>query len=125
MRAEEDVPGFTLICEYAGEVHPARQSEYLFSTTKDSIMELVHAKRSVNSRIIDPDNHGNLARFISGVNNYSEKSLQKQNVRSAKFDIDGRVHVLLYTFRRIKKGEYLYYDYNAGGSSTYPTEEFV
>ena len=57
--------------------------------------------------------------------NQSDESWDHVNTCDVKFDIDGRVHVLLYSFRRIKKGEYLYYDYNAGGSSTYPTEEFV
>lgn len=32
---------------------------------------------------------------------------------------------MLYADRNIKKGELLYYDYNAGGFNEYPTEDFV
>ena len=39
--------------------------------------------------------------------------------------IDGTVHILLIAKRNIKKGEILYYDYNAGGYDSYNTEHFV
>lgn len=40
-------------------------------------------------------------------------------------DISGHARVLLYAKKKIYKGEYLYYDYNAGGFDDYPTENFI
>lgn len=37
----------------------------------------------------------------------------------------GQSRVVLYAFKRICKGEILYYDYNEGGFDNYPTEDFV
>lgn len=44
-------------------------------------------------------------------------------MKSARFDIDGKVHVILYASRDIRNGEVLYYDYNAW-HDLYPTEHF-
>ena len=42
-----------------------------------------------------------------------------------RFDIDGHSRVVLFAKRKIKAGEILYYDYNAGGFDEYPTENFI
>ena len=110
----------TLICEYAGDVFFLKNKIF---DNNDSIMDLITCPNSILSMVICPKKYGNLARFISGINN--KKNKQKQNVYSIRVDIHGSVHVLLLTRRKIKKGEILYYDYNGGGYNTYPTEEFV
>ena len=91
----------------------------------DSIMELIRNPSSSNSLVICPEKKGNIARFISGINNLDAKAKKKLNLNSARYDIDGTVHVILYASRKIKPEEVLYYDYNAGGSSSYPTENFI
>merc|ERR1719287_132043 len=57
---------------------------------------------------------GNTARFLSGVNNRSLMSKRKANVRTRRFVMDGKMHVCLFTCRRVEAGEILTYDYNAG-----------
>ena len=118
VRALDEMVTNTLICEYTGEV--------LFDDN-DSIMDLIHTPTSDTSLVICPEKFGNLARFISGINNnYKEmKKKKNQNVYSFRVDIDGSVHILLLASKRIKKGEILYYDYNAGGYNSYNTEHFV
>jgi len=66
------------------------------------------------SLIIDPTNEGNIARFLSGVNNKSIVSRRQANVRTRRFVLDGQMHVVMFTSRRIEPGEMLNYDYNAG-----------
>lgn len=122
MKAAEEIKKNSLICEYTGEVCYLRKK--LFDTN-DSIMELIRNPSSSSSLVICPEKKGNIARFISGINNSDKNARKKQNVNSSRYDIDGKVHVLLYASKTIKKGEILYYDYNAGGSGTYPTENFV
>ncbi len=85
-------------------------------------MDLIHSKISDVSLVIYPQKFGNLARFLSGINN--EKKTNKQNVYSLRVNIDGSVHILLITKKKIKKGDILYYDYNAGGYNNYDTGEF-
>lgn len=121
VKATDDISPLTLICEYTGEVHFARKK--LFDKN-DSIMDLLRTPNSSTSLVIAPEQRGNLARFISGINNNSS-GRKKQNVSSIRLDIEGSVHVLLYASKKIKKGEVLYYDYNAGGFSGYPTEHFI
>ena len=124
VRALDEMVTNTLICEYTGEVCLARNR--LFDDN-DSIMDLIHTPTSDTSLVICPEKFGNLARFISGINNnYKEmKKKKNQNVYSFRVDIDGSVHILLLASKRIKKGEILYYDYNAGGYNSYNTEHFV
>ena len=124
VKALDEMVTNTLICEYTGEVSLARNR--LFDEN-DSIMDLIHSPTSDTSLVICPEKYGNLARFISGINN-KYKILKKknyQNVYSIRVNIDGSVHILLLASKRIKKGEILYYDYNAGGYNTYNTEHFV
>ena len=124
VRALDEMVTNTLICEYTGEVCLARNR--LFDDN-DSIMDLIHTPTSDTSLVICPEKYGNLARFISGINNkYKEmKKKKNQNVYSFRVNIDGSVHILLLASKRIKKGEILYYDYNAGGYDSYNTEHFV
>jgi len=124
VRALNEMVTNTLICEYTGEVSLARNR--LFDEN-DSIMDLIHSPTSDTSLVICPEKYGNLARFLSGINNKYKvlKKKKNQNVYSLRADIDGSVHILLLTSKKIKKGEILYYDYNAGGYNTYNTEHFV
>ncbi len=124
VRALDEMVTNTLICEYTGEVCLARNR--LFDDN-DSIMDLIHSPTSDTSLVICPEKFGNLARFLSGINNkYKVLNKKKnQNVYSFRVDIDGSVHILLLASKRIKKGEILYYDYNAGGYNSYPTQNFV
>jgi hypothetical protein len=88
-------------------------------------MELIRNPSSSNSLVICPEKKGNIARFISGINNIDINARKKLNLNSARYDIDGTVHVILYACRNIKAGETLHYDYNAGGSESYPTDNFI
>ena len=112
----------TIICEYTGEVTLLRKKIF---DKNDSIMELIRTPSSDTSLVICPEKFGNLARFLSGVNNFDQNLKKKQNVNSLRMSIDGTVHILLIAKRNIKKGEILYYDYNAGGYNQYPTQNFV
>ena len=93
--------------------------------SNDSIMELLKTPRSQTTLVICPEKYGNLARFLSGINNKEKKSIAKQNVQSIRMDVEGHARVVLYAKRKISEGELLYYDYNAGGFWEYPTENFV
>ena len=124
VKALDEMVTNTLICEYTGEVSLARNR--LFDEN-DSIMDLIHTPTSDTSLVICPEKFGNLARFLSGINNKYKllKKKKNQNVYSLRVNIDGSIHILLLTSKKIKKGEVLYYDYNAGGYNTYNTDHFV
>ena len=122
VKAIDDISMNTIICEYTGEVTLLRKKIF---DHNDSIMELIRTPSSDTSLVICPEKYGNLARFISGVNNFKEELKKKQNVNSLRLSIDGKVHILLIARRNIKKGEILYYDYNAGGYNQYPTQDFI
>ena len=78
VRAIEDIPEKTLISEYVGDVDFARNRIF---DKNDSIMDLLRTTRSKTSLVICPENHGNLARFLSGINNFEKGSKKnKQNV---------------------------------------------
>lgn len=64
-----------------------------------------------------------MGRFINGVNNRTGKS--KINVGSVRMFCKGKPGVFLFTTRKIRKGESLAYDYNAGGLEGYHTENFI
>jgi len=67
VRAQEDIKLGTLITEYVGEVDFARNN--IFNKSNDSIMDLLRTPRSRTSLVILPNRKGNLARFLSGINN--------------------------------------------------------
>ena len=126
VRAQDDIAKGTLICEYVGLVYTYR--ELVFSSN-DSIMTLLKTPRSETTLVILPEKHGNISKFISGVNNHNQelkysvlyKIRKKQNVASMRVEVDNKVRVVIYTLKCIKKGELLYYDYNAGGDDNYDT----
>jgi hypothetical protein len=119
VKATGFIKRFTLLCEYSGEVvDPEKDQEV---TRSDALMDYLSSESS--NLVIFPDKFGNLARFISGVNNETGK--HTQNVKSIKVKIDGSLHILLYTTRNIHPGETLYYDYNEGGLNEKDTSNFV
>ncbi|KAK8800269.1 hypothetical protein WA171_004904 [Blastocystis sp. BT1] len=129
---EDDIQGFiviadeiirkdTYITEYIGEVDILAKNE---QNSNDSIMDLLRSGNPKTSLVIIPEKVGNLARYLSGVNNSSEQSKKKQNVRSARYVIDNSLHVLLIALRDIKPGEILTFDYN-GLDHNYPTDHFI
>jgi len=105
------MPRHTLIAEYLGEVVTMENSG---QSNSDSLMVLLDTGDPETSLIIDPTMQGNIARFLSGVNNRSLLSKRKANVRTRRFIYMGKVHVCLFTSRRVEAGEILNYDYNAG-----------
>lgn len=120
VEAAADLPELTLICEYLGEVRTCRQC--LFSAN-DSIMELLDTGDADTSLSVVPERHANVGRFFNGVNNGCKDSKKRQNLRSIRCQVDGKVCVLLYTKRGVKKGEQLLYDYNEA-KEMYPTGDF-
>ncbi|CDW89782.1 histone-lysine n-methyltransferase atxr6-like [Stylonychia lemnae] len=121
VEAAQDMSDLTLICEYAGEVRTFRQC--LFDKN-DSIMELLDTGDSDTSLNIVPQKQANVGRFFNSINNSSKDSKKKQNIRSLRCQIDGKVTVLIFTKRPVKKGESLLYNYNEA-KNLYPTEDFI
>jgi len=103
------IPKHTLITEYIGELITLEES-----SESDSLMILLDSGDPKTSLIIDPTNAGSIARFFSGVNNKSIVSKRKANIRTRRFCLDGKLHVVLFTSKRIEPCERLNYDYNAG-----------
>ena len=110
LRAIDEIPEFTLLCEYSGEV--SRNYE-LHGSSNDSIFNLIETFSPYVNCCINPERYGNVAEYIAGINSENKK-LIKENVRALKANIDGKLHILLYTLKKIKKNEVLYYDYNGG-----------
>ena len=77
VRAVDDIPEMTLISEYVGDVDFARNRIF---DKNDSIMDLLRTTRSKTSLVICPEKYGNLARFLSGINNSAKNAKKKQNV---------------------------------------------
>lgn len=89
-------------------------------------MELLCTGSPSSSLVVVPYEHANIARFFNGINNSVKDSKRKhQNVRTMRCQVDGQATVLLYTKRKVKKGEVLMYDYNEAGKNLYPTDHFV
>ena len=112
VEALEPIKKHTLIAEYIGEVTTIERSNT--SSSSDSLMMLLDTNDDATSLIIDPTRTGNIARFLSGINNRSNLSKRKANVRTRRFALDGRCRVALFTAKNIEAGEKLHYDYNAG-----------
>jgi len=111
VKALSCMPRHTIIEEYLGEIVTMEQSS---QSSSDSLMVLLDTRDPETSLIIDPTLVGNIARFLSGVNNRSLMSKRKANVRTRRFVLDGKMHICLFTSRRVEAGEILTYDYNAG-----------
>ena len=124
VKANTRIKKNTLICEYTGDVLTFKEF-CLRGIKNDSIMDLTYTPQSETSLIICPYKHSNIARFISGINNFT-KFKKQINVFSAKVSINGVLHILLIAKKDIEKNEILYYDYNAGAKrNNYPTKNFI
>ncbi|KAI0507736.1 hypothetical protein KFK09_013864 [Dendrobium nobile] len=121
VHADEDIKDMTFISEYTGDVDYLKKREH---DDCDSMMTLLLATNPFHSLVICPDKRGNIARFISGINNHTPEGMKKQNIKCVRYDVDGRCRVLLVACRDISRGERLYYDYN-GYEQEYPTEYFL
>ena len=97
----------TLLCEYCGDVVSDRD---ILTSSNDSNMRLITNPSSSLSLTISPMKNTNIAKFFSGINNLT--GIKNINVTSIKISIDGQIHILLYTCKKIEIGEILYYDYN-------------
>lgn len=96
-----DIPKFTIVCEYIGEVMTLRKCIDLQKFHhNDSIMDLWYGKDSDESLVICPYKWTNIARFLNGVG----KRIEEKNVHSIKICYRGKPMVLLVTSRKIKKG---------------------
>ncbi|GFY87545.1 similar to TRITHORAX-RELATED PROTEIN 5 [Actinidia rufa] len=122
VEADGPIKDMTLVTEYTGDV------DYIINRENDdcdSMMTLLLAKdHPSNSLVICPDKRGNIARFISGINNHTPEGRKKQNLKCVRYNVNGECQVLLVATRDIAKGERLYYDYN-GYEYEYPTHHFV
>jgi hypothetical protein len=107
IKATAPIKKYTLLCEYTGEV--IHKTEDFYS---DDLMG--YAAFDDKDYVIYPGKQGNIARFMSGINNVTGKD--KQNVQSIKFKIGEKIHIALYTIKQVKEGELLYYDYNQGST---------
>ncbi|CAD8095201.1 unnamed protein product [Paramecium primaurelia] len=122
VRSVQPIAYKTLICEYAGDVY--RFADQVYSTS-DSIMSLLETGFAATSLVIIPEKNGNIAKYLSGINNSKKNSKKiQQNVKSRRYNVEGQSRVILYACRDIKSGEILYYDYNEGGFK-YNTNYFV
>ncbi|XP_078440086.1 TRITHORAX-RELATED PROTEIN 6 isoform X2 [Wolffia australiana] len=120
VEADKFIKDLTIVAEYVGDVDYLKNREH---DDGDSMMTLLCADDPANSLVICPNKRGNIARFISGINNYSPSGKKKQNLKCVRFNVDGESRVLLIAIRDILEGERLYYDYN-GYEKEYPTEHF-
>ncbi|XP_020203608.1 probable Histone-lysine N-methyltransferase ATXR5 [Cajanus cajan] len=121
VEADDTIKDMTLIAEYTGDVDYLRKRE---RDDCDSMMTLLIAAESCDSLVICADKRGNIARFISGINNHTQEGRKKQNCKCLRYNVDGECRVFLVATRDISKGERLYYDYN-GHEYQYPTHHFV
>jgi hypothetical protein len=78
VQARSIIPKFTLISEYVGDVDFLRKR---LLDQNDSIMDLIRTPHSSSYLVICPESKGNIARFISGINNNDPRARQKLNVK--------------------------------------------
>ncbi|KAI3462355.1 hypothetical protein Pfo_019018 [Paulownia fortunei] len=121
VEADGHIKDMTLIAEYAGHVNYIKNRE---QDDCDSMMTLLLATDPSKSLVVCADKLGNIARFISGINNHTLEGRKKQNIKCVRYSINNECVVLLVATRDIAKGETLYYDYN-GYEHEYPTHNFV
>jgi len=69
VEADEDIKDMTFIAEYTGEVDYMCCRHY---DSGNSIMGLLFSDDPVKELVICPDRKGNIARFLSGINNHTE-----------------------------------------------------
>jgi hypothetical protein len=124
--AATDIPEYTLLAEYCGEVRT--EADYHLYKHNDSVFELLQTGNQETSLNVVPERWSNIGRFFSGINNSVKGSKKKdQNVRTMRCQMETQALVLLYTNRRIRKGDQLRFDYNEANTATgyYPTHNFV
>lgn len=121
IRALDDIPELTFLCEYSGNVRTRRET---IGSKNDSIMILLDTPNSSTSLSCICDTHANIGKYFSGINNHSKESLKRQNCRIVWFDVEGEARNIIYAYSDIKKGDICYVDYNEG-LSEYPTENFI
>lgn len=121
VEADDLIKDMTIIAEYTGDVDYLNKRE---RDDCDSMMTLLVGAKSSQSLVICADKRGNIARFISGINNHTQEGRKKQNCKCVRYNVDGECRVFLVATRDISKGERLYYDYN-GHEYQYPTHHFV
>lgn len=66
VEAEQSIPDFSIITEYAGEVDRCGRRE---TDDSDSLMGLLFTDHPSKDLLICPTRYANFARFISGINN--------------------------------------------------------
>jgi SET domain-containing protein len=131
VKATAEIKKNTFITEYSGTV-----IDFSDDLDSDSIMEFYSTQAS--NLVIYPDEYGNLGKYLSGINNQKVTQISKKkktnvskekinlpNCTSQKFNINGGLHVVIYTIKDIKEGEILFYDYNAGHLDEIVTNDFV
>ncbi|KAK6924228.1 Zinc finger, PHD-finger [Dillenia turbinata] len=121
VHADGPIKDMTFIAEYTGDVDYIKKREH---DDCDSLMTLLSATDPSKSLVICPDKRGNIARFISGINNHTVDGRKRQNLKCVRYNVNGESRVLLVATRDIAVGERLYYDYN-GYEHEYPTQHFV
>jgi hypothetical protein len=121
VKSTNKIPKNCFICEYTGEIINHNDALCIY----DDLMEYATINK-FKSFDISPNKFCNLARFISGINNTKIQENQ-QNVKSIKFQINGIIHVDLYSYRDIDIDEILFYNYNEGklNGEFYDTSHFV
>lgn len=68
VEADGNIKDLTIIAEYTGEVDYMRCREH---DSGNSIMGLLFSDDPAKELVICPDRCGNIARFVSGINNHS------------------------------------------------------
>ncbi|XP_074378751.1 putative Histone-lysine N-methyltransferase ATXR5 [Apium graveolens] len=124
VEADGPIKAMTFLAEYTGDVDFVRNRRD--DQNFDSFMTLLTYRDSEeeDGLFICPDKRGNIAGFISGINNHSAEGRKKKNLKSVRYNVRGKCHVYLIALRNIKKGERLCYDYN-GQDNGYDTQYFI
>lgn len=110
--ATEDIPKNTFICKYLGDVYKHTEAR----ANNDSQLTLLDCGIKQNNLVICPEYHANLGRFLSGC-----KDKKKCNVEVKTVEINGKLTVIMFANRLIKKGQLLYWNYGPD----YPMEDFT
>lgn len=88
----------------------------------ENIFTLIRNPRSSESLDIAPSQFGNIAIFISGVNNSDKDAATLENVRAMKFSYRGISRLIFTALRDIQPKETLYLNYNGDRAiAEYPT----
>lgn len=69
VEADRFIKDLTIITEYTGDVDFLKNRE---NDDGDSMMTLLSAANPSQSLVICPYKHGNIARFINGINNHTQ-----------------------------------------------------